>query len=76
MAPARLDIELRLLYTCEAIFKIPAAPVIRQLVADAERPLPDVLPPRPEWKSFEWPESGEVQGASALLLLHPAPNHG
>lgn len=52
--------ELALLYRCEAEHKAPAAPIIRQLVADATRPLPDVLPRPPAWATFEWPSSGEV----------------
>jgi hypothetical protein len=59
MIDDRLNIELRLLYICEAQRKIPAAPVVRQLIADADRPLPDVLPPRPEWTMFQWPKSGD-----------------
>jgi hypothetical protein len=58
--PDRLKAELRLPRTAEAIFGVPAAPVARQLVADAERPLPDVLPPPPEWTTFRWPLGGKV----------------
>ena len=57
----RLNKELRLLYKAEAEHKIPAVPIIRQLIVDSERPLPDMLPPQPEWKVFEWPRSGEVR---------------
>lgn len=56
----RLNRELRLLYDCEAKFKIPAAPIVRRLVAESERPLPDTLPPKPAWISFDWPASGSV----------------
>lgn len=56
----RLAHELALLYAVEAAYKIPAAPVVRQLVADDERPLPDVIPPPPQWVEFEWPRFGEV----------------
>jgi hypothetical protein len=52
--------ELALLYRCEAEHKVSAARVIRQLIADAARPLPDVLPRPPAWVTFEWPSSGEV----------------
>lgn len=57
---ARLATELALLYRAEALRKIPAAPIVRQLIADDERPLPDALPPKPAWVEFEWPESGTV----------------
>lgn len=56
----RLAREISLLYKVEAQYKIPAAPVVRQLVEDAERPLPDVLPPQPVWTTFDWPLSGDV----------------
>lgn len=56
----RLSRELSLLYACEAAYKIPAAPVARQLITDDERPLPDVIPVRPQWVRFDWPKSGEV----------------
>lgn len=55
----RLSHELALLYAAEAAFKIPAAPIVRQLIADDARPLPDKIPIPPAWKSFEWP-SGEL----------------
>ena len=54
-ADLRLREELRLLYRAEADYKVPAAPIVRQLIADAERPLPDVLPPPPAWTTFQWP---------------------
>jgi hypothetical protein len=56
----RLLNEIQLLYATEAEHKVPAAPIVRQLVADDERLLPDVLPPRPEWMAFKWPSSGDV----------------
>jgi hypothetical protein len=56
----QLTRELALLYRCEAEHKVPAAPVVRQLVADAARPLPDVLPRPLVWVAFGWPSSGEV----------------
>ena len=57
----RLIEEVRLLRECETDFGLPAKHVITQLVADSDRPLPDVLPPRVlPWLSFEWPKSGEV----------------
>lgn len=52
--------ELALLYAVEATYKIPAAPVVRQLIVDSERPLPDVIPLPPVWVEFEWPKSGMV----------------
>lgn len=60
----RLANELALLYKVEAVYKIPAAPVARQLVADDERPLPDAIPTPPRWVKFEWPKSGEMNLAS------------
>lgn len=56
----RLASELALLYRVEAVYKIPAAPVVRQLVEWEEQSLPDVLPRCPRWVEFEWPESGSV----------------
>lgn len=56
----RLARELALLYAVEAAYKIPAAPVVRQLITDGERPLPDVIPLPPQWVEFTWPKSGEV----------------
>lgn len=56
----RLSRELALLYTVEAAYKIPAAPIVRQLVAWEEQGLPDVIPARPEWVEFKWPASGGV----------------
>jgi hypothetical protein len=49
--------EIELLYKCEAVFKIPASPVIRQLVAEINRPLPDHLPAMPKFVNFKWPKS-------------------
>lgn len=56
----RLTTELRLLYTVERDFKLPAAPVIRQLAIWEDAPLPDVLLPVPAWLTFTWPVSGTV----------------
>lgn len=56
----RLNRELAILYDGEAKYKLPAARISRQLVADAERPLPDVLPKSPQWTTFEWPVGGHV----------------
>ncbi|HTG95737.1 MAG TPA: hypothetical protein VL866_24260 [Pyrinomonadaceae bacterium] len=56
----RLQNELRLLYAVEAAYKLPAAPIIRQLIAWEDAGLPDVLPPMPEWREFAWPASGGV----------------
>ena len=60
MANDRLDHELRLLYTAEFHHKISAAPIVRQLVADEQHGLPDVLPRVPRWATFNWPISGSV----------------
>lgn len=60
----RLANELALLYAVEAAYKIPAAPVVRQLITDDERPLPDIIPAAPLWVEFEWPKSGELNLAS------------
>jgi len=60
LALRAMNNEIQLLYRCEAIFKVPAAPIIRQLVAETERPLPDRFPPVPERRSFQWPELGLV----------------
>jgi len=57
---SRLDTEIQLLYRCELAHKLPAAPIIRQLIEDEARPLPDLIPLRPEWKEFEWPRNNEV----------------
>lgn len=56
----RLTRELRLLYAAEFHHKIPSAPIVRQLVADEQRGLPDMLPRVPEWVTFSWPISGSV----------------
>lgn len=56
----RLDTEIRLLYVCERVWKLPAGPVIRQLVQWEDAPLPDLLPPVPEWVTFQWPASRVV----------------
>lgn len=58
--PQRLRREIDVLCRCEERFKLPAQPVIDRLIADADRPLPDRLPRRPHWTTFEWPESGLV----------------
>lgn len=60
MVDKRLRREIQLLYAVEAKYKIAAAPVINQLLADTERPLPDTLPHPPAWAGFTWPMSGEV----------------
>jgi hypothetical protein len=56
----RITEECGLLYKVEAEYKIPAAPIIRQLVHYASSPLPDVFPPAPPRTKFTWPASGEV----------------
>lgn len=56
----RLDRELALLYRAEAWFGVPAAPIVHQLVAAANYPLPDLLPPPPPWLSFQWPVGNSV----------------
>lgn len=60
MTSTRFTVELALLREVEDRYKIPAAPVARQLLADSERSLPDVIPLPPQWVEFEWPRSGEV----------------
>lgn len=59
----RLNRELAILRDGELKFKLPAAPISRQLVTDAERPLPDVLPKPLVWTTFEWP--GEIVDLNA-----------
>ena len=59
-AQQRLIREITLLQKCEREFGLPAKPVIDQLVADSDRPLPDILPQRLQWVRFEWPESRSV----------------
>jgi len=56
----RLATELRLLYAVEAHYKLPATPIIRQLVAWEDARLPDEMPPVPAWVKFAWPASGGV----------------
>jgi hypothetical protein len=56
----RLATELRLLYKCEAEHKLPAAPIVRQLIAWEQWAMPDVVPPVPQWVVFEWPRGGAV----------------
>lgn len=65
MQQKRLVREIEVLQRCEKRTGLVAQPVIDQLVADSERPLPDRLPPIPEWVRFEWPRYGEVN-----LLLY------
>lgn len=55
-----LSTEIQLLLRAEFHHGIPAAPAIRQLAEELERPLPDVIPPRPEQRAFKWPQSGGV----------------
>lgn len=57
---ARLNRELILLAEVSARYGIPTARVAQRLIEEFERPLPDVLPPRPEWVEFKWPKSGVV----------------
>lgn len=52
--------EVELLQRCEVQFKLKAKPIVDQLTADADRPLPDQLPLPPLWTTFEWPRGGEV----------------
>lgn len=56
----RLAEEIRLLHKAETAYQIPAALIIRRLIEDEARPLPDVLPRKPPWMDFEWPASGTV----------------
>ena len=60
MMKANLGAEIAALYRCEAQFKLSAAPVIRQLVTENERPLPRPLPRKPRFVEFQWPKSGYV----------------
>jgi len=60
----RLQREIQLLYHCEFTHKLPAAPIIRQLIEDEARPLPDILPPLPQLVRFEWPRSSGVDFVS------------
>ena len=53
----RLVREIALLQQCEREFKLPAKPIVDQLVADSDRPLPDVLPLPFQWVKFQWPAS-------------------
>lgn len=57
---SRLATELALLYRVEALHKLPAAPITRQLVEWEQQLLPDIIPPVPRWVKFEWPASGTV----------------
>lgn len=55
-----LSEEFRLLYRTENDYKLPAAPICRQLAAWWYQPLPDLLPPKPRQVAFTWPASGEI----------------
>lgn len=55
-----LNNEFWLLHRCEMGFGLPAAPVARQLEAEFNRPLPDVLPKPPDFVPFQWPLSEAV----------------
>lgn len=55
----RLNRELAILYA-DLRRKSTADVVARQLISDAERPLPDVLPQPPRFTTFEWPAGGRV----------------
>lgn len=65
----RLVREIELLQRCEAQFELKAKPIIDQLVADADRLLPDHLPQPPAWIDFEWPRSGEIDLRSHWKLV-------
>ena len=56
----RLQRELQLLYRCEDKFGIASLSVLRQLVEDEARPLPDSFPPLPQRVRFEWPMTATV----------------
>lgn len=56
----RLNRELVILHEGEVKYQQPAWSISQQLVAEAERPLPDVLPKPPKLTVFEWPASGHV----------------
>lgn len=57
---SRLTAEITALVRCEQRHGLRAAPVIARLVADDERPLPDLIPAPPVWTTFSWPVSGAV----------------
>lgn len=52
--------EIQLLLRAEFKHGIHAAPVIKQLEAESERPLPDAIPSQPQWVAFQWPKCGEI----------------
>lgn len=55
-----LTTEIQLLLRSAYWHNIPAQPIIKQLEAESERPLPDAVPSKPQWVAFQWPKSGEV----------------
>lgn len=55
-----LTTEIQLLLRAEFRYGVPAKPIINQLLAESERPLPDAIPPKPPWVAFQWPKSGEI----------------
>lgn len=57
---SRLQREIQLLYRCGDKFGIASLPIIRQLVEDEARPLPDTFPPLPQLVRFEWPVTASV----------------
>jgi hypothetical protein len=58
------DKEVALLRRCEHVYGLPAHRIVSQLREEATRPLPDRVPERPQWKTFEWPMSGRVDLAT------------
>lgn len=72
----RLIREIQLLQRCEAQWKLKAKPIVDQLIADADKPLPDHLPQPPAWTTFEWPRSGEVDLRSHWKLIDQTKQRG
>lgn len=60
MTTSRLDNEIQLLLRAEFHYGIRALPVLRQLIAWEDTPLPDRFPLQFQWTRFQWPVSGEV----------------
>lgn len=57
---SRLATEIAILVRCEQRHGLFAAPAIMRLLADEDRPPPDVFPVAPAWVAFQWPVSGVV----------------
>lgn len=67
----RLIIEIGLLQRVELAHGLPVGPIIEQLAADANRPLPDVLPAMPKLVRFWWPARGIVDYGASRRLWSP-----